>query len=155
MSDRTYTQAIYDIEYGIRLYSLHHRFHENAAKLVTFIELFGGSGAFFAALGENKTVAVISGLAIAIMAAANHAWRFGDRARQFCDLTKALVRVRSECDGKTVAQIDSAAGLASIDAPPIIEGLRVPAFNDMLRQTGQKDFVEKLTPWQWLMWKIA
>jgi hypothetical protein len=155
MLDRTYKQAVYDVEYAIRLYSMHCRFHTNAAKWVTFIELFAGSSAFVSAIGDFKELTAASGLAITLIAAANHAWGFNDRAREFRELVKAMVRVRAECDGKTVAQIDAASGLAALEAPPIIEGLRVPAYNDVMRQTAQEKFVRKLTFWQWLMWKIA
>ena len=155
MTTRTRTEAIQSIEYCIRLYSLHQRFHANAAKWVTFIELFAGSGAFFAALGDQRIAVMVAGLLIAVMAAANHAWSFTDRSRDFGDIVKAMVLARTECEGRTTEQIDAAMDLAQLDAPPRIEGLRVPAYNDMLRQTGQEAHVRKLTLWHWLMWKIA
>jgi hypothetical protein len=155
MTTRTLTQTRNEIEYCIRLYAMHSRFHANAAKWVTFIELAAGSAACVSAIGDHRTATVVSSVLIALMAAANHAWSFGDRARDFRDSGRALSRLLAESEGKTAAQLDAAAELIRAEAPHTIEGLRLPAHNDMLRQTGQESHVRPLSPWQWVMSKIA
>jgi hypothetical protein len=154
MAARTRTEAIESVEYNIRYFLLHRRFHANAAKWVTFIELSAGSAAVVSALGDFRVATVISGIAIALMAAANHAWSFSDRARDFHDLERAAVKVLANASGKTSEEIDSERDLACIDGPPCMEGLRRVAQFDVWRQTGQDAFVEEeLKKKPWTIWE--
>lgn len=111
-------------------------------------------------VGATATVAAVAShlphwaqLTLSMIAAglgiAFHLMRLGDKA--------AVIEAQKKIYGgvRTAANLEHALDVARSTAPPQLEALRMVCFNDVLREIGRADEVQKLCWWQRLIGAVA
>ena len=68
LDERSLYEAEMDIKYGIRFNEMNARFYRRLDFIFGFVGLFAGSGAFLAAIGEYRTLGIITGALVAAIA---------------------------------------------------------------------------------------
>lgn len=156
MSDtETRQDLLFEIHYGRRYALIQGRFFDRIATLMTFTAVMSGAAAFTAVIKDAPTFSAYFGLFSAALAAIDLAYGPSKKAA-LCDETRRkffeLERDCAEMDDvilrKRVLDIQAGSG-------PEIECLRIPAFNDVCREEGRPNSVERLSLMQWLFACLA
>lgn len=146
-------EAIRDLDYGIRLSQRHYRLYNRLHASMRFIELLGGSVAVGVAVSGSPGLLKLAGGLVAAVACANFAFEPGSVAREHQRVGRELTKVRAKVAKLTWQQIDKQR--AEVIEPSYIEGLRDPAWNDMMRSHGFASSAKRLSLWQRFMAAIA
>lgn len=146
--ERTHYEAVLDIRYAKRYLSRQERLFRRFSGLLSFLTLFTGTAAFGAAMSANPKLAGAAGFTIAaltiidfVLAPGKKAWQCNELYRRYNELD----RLSASLD---LAALDDRIHTLRDYSAPSIEALRLPAYNDMLRENGRTEHIQPLTRWQ-------
>lgn len=153
--ERTLYEAKGDAMYSVRYMILQERLYKRAAGLFKFASLFGGSAAFAGLITSNTLITGISGLMITASTVLDFVISPERKALQCAHAKRKYQKLLQEADTLDLASFDSRAVKIAMMETPNIEGLRLPAFNDSVRERGRGDFIQQLDRWERFMKRIA
>jgi hypothetical protein len=153
--ERSQYEACMDARYQVVLHDKHVRFYKRARAGITFISLAGGSTALVGAVGNHPTALAIAGFGVALVSFLDVSIDFAARAAEHGTVKKrylALLRKSGlsleEFDAELL-RIDEEEDVSEIDA------LRMPAYNENVRNQGREECQRAETRWQRFMGVIA
>lgn len=151
-------EALRGIDYSCRLSMVHARLYSRIAKILRVVEIFGGSAALAGVIANRGMMTAIAGCIIALCAAISFIFDFDKAANLHWRMESRMARAKRNIRANpewTQDQIEDEIDAADNLNTTVIEGLRVPCFNDMVLQHGYHSQVRKLTLWQRFMKAIA
>ncbi len=140
--ERTLYEVNLNIQYSVRLHSLHCRLFERLRKITSFLTVISGTAVVGALKNESIVLGSFLGLAVTILGTANLVWDFGGIARAHEAQRRRYNNLMSEAE-MTVADADRKRASIAADDPAEIEALRVVALNDVCRTFGHQDGLEE------------
>jgi len=148
---RSRPEALRGVDYLARLDVVHQRLYSRLDKGLKLVQVFGGSAAFGAATSGQVALMTGAGMVIALAACISLVVDFGLLAQRHSvriSRCNAITLQALNTPEMTAAEIDAARTRASDMDINVIEALRRPCFNDMLRTHGLTDHLLPLTLWQ-------
>jgi len=115
------------------------------------VQVFGGSAAFGAATSGQTGLMAAAGIVVALAASVGMVFDFGLSALRYGLLVSRCNAITLEALNRpemSAAEIDAAKTRDTDLDINMIEALRRPCFNDMLRTHGLTDHLLPLTLWQ-------
>lgn len=143
MTAVTAYQASFDTRYAARYHERCARVWRKLSSLIAFSEIIGGSLALGAWLAQNPQLGAYTGLALAVAAALNHTFKPGDRAAHEERARQVFMGLLAE-HIQDLDELNRQLGKLHAEYPDSFEALRVPALNDVAREAGLDERVEKL-----------
>ncbi|MEK6788490.1 MAG: hypothetical protein AABY68_06025 [Pseudomonadota bacterium] len=138
-----------EIDYNIRLCTLHARCYRRVRAVLSFCSLAGGSAAMAGILSAQHDWAIAAGVTLALIPILDNVINPGDKSAAHEQLRRRYVELRQQLMRR---QIDAAAADTQLhglyaEQPDEIEGLRKAAQNDADLQRGL-DPANKLSIWE-------
>ncbi|MBW5802021.1 hypothetical protein [Halomonas elongata] len=153
--ERTLYEAKGDAMYSVRYMILQERLYARIAGTFKFASLFGGSAAFAGLITASPLVTGTSGLLITASTVLDFVISPERKALQCAEAKRKFQKLLRKADEMDLAAFDRRAGKISMINTPHIESLRLPAYNDSVRERGRADFVQPLTRQERFMKSIA
>ncbi|WP_027967300.1 hypothetical protein [Halomonas halocynthiae] len=153
--ERTLYEAQGDAKYSVRYMILQERFYKRLAGLFKFTSLFAGSAAFAGFIASTPLITGISGLLITASTVLDFVIYPERKARQCIDARREYQALLNEAESLDLTSFDSRALQIAMREAPNIESLRVPAYNDSVKERGRTDYIQPLTWRERFMKSIA
>ena len=154
MYNRSHYEATLDARYGQRLNYLHAKLYGKINASLNFVNLISGTAAFGAFTSEKPNIILWIGVIISIssilstlLSPATKSAEFADKSRQYAKLLVIAPELNEAELDKQIRQLQS-------DTTPIIEAIRIIAYNDNLRESGREDYLATTNIWQKLLKSI-
>jgi len=148
IDERTKYEAILDVRYGQCFNDLNARLYRRLDFLFGFVGLFGGSGALIAAIGQYKTLGVLTGAAVAAIAVIERLVTAVEKAVRHEDFKKEYAGLNAEADRLELSEIDQRLRKLQADGPSGFRTLGRPAYNLNVTANGRPDYVVALTRYE-------
>lgn len=139
--ERTLYEVNLNIQYSVRLHSLHCRLFERLRKITSFLTVLSGTAVVGTFKTESVALGSFLGLVVTTLGLANLVWDFGGIARAHEAQRKKYNSLLSEAD-MTVAEADRKRASIATDDPVEIEALRIVALNDVYCTFGHQEMRE-------------
>lgn len=152
---RTLYEATLDVRFGQHYNDLNARFYRRLDLVFGFAGLFGGSGALIAALGEYKTLGIITGAIVAAIAVIERLVRPVEKAVLHDEFKSHFANLDILADDLDLIGLDRALKKLQNDGPTGFHVLKIPAYNCNLRANGRPDYIQPLTRWERFITALA
>lgn len=151
MEVKDYARSLYEARLEAEFYANYHtrhvRFWRKFRGFSRFLTTLAGSSAAAGWLAAKPEFAGLSGLAVAVIVAIEQA---AEPAEQLSRHREMMRRYRTlladQDDDLSAFELNLQAIHADVDAPGF-DGLRTPAFNDVLRAAGRNDYLLPESTW--------
>jgi hypothetical protein len=143
---------IWSIRYATRYGRLQARLLDRVAFVFKLITLVAGTGAFIAVIAGNNTAVAITGLSVAVIAVLDALWDPTRKAAKTREMEQRFALLVRDADKLPPEELRRAMSDLYDAETPEIEGLRMVAYNDVLRECGNAESEAfRLTGWQRLL----
>lgn len=138
-----------DIDYNVRLCTLHARFYRRLRGLLSGMSLAGGSAAMAGILSNMDSWAFAAGAVLALTPILDNVINPGDKAAAHDQLRKRYIELRQRLMSRAIDTQTADTQLHGLygEQPDEIEGLRKAAQNDADAQRGLEP-INKLSTWE-------
>ncbi|HHW4679848.1 MAG TPA: hypothetical protein ACQGQH_10585 [Xylella sp.] len=141
---RTKYEAEFDLAYHVRLYERHVRFYRRLREILVFSSTVAGTVALGnVASGLPWLVSLLS-VVVAVAGIADLVLDLSNKSVAHEHQRRKCVELQVRQSALTLEELDSEMRKIFIDAPPEIEALRMPSYNDVLRTCGHVARVQPL-----------
>ncbi|HHW4677446.1 hypothetical protein OK116_06280 [Xylella fastidiosa subsp. fastidiosa] len=152
---RTKYEAEFDLAYHVRLYERHIRFYCRLRKLFVFSSVLAGTVAIGNVVSGLPWLVSLLSVVVAVAGLADLVFDLSNQTVAYEHQRRKCVELQVEQSVLTLEELDSQMRKILIDAPPEIEALRMPSYNDVLRTLGHVARVQPLTRVERVLDKIA
>ncbi|WP_029221542.1 hypothetical protein [Xanthomonas cassavae] len=152
---RTKGEALLDLDFAIEISVLNQRFYERVSKGIAFLSLLAGSAAFVTIFSPNSVVVTVAGFLVGAFALAEKVYDFRGKAVIHAELIRSFLRLKARAKDLTLEQLDAAFGKASEKSIPVVQGLRMPAYNNNVRRHGFTDYARPLRRWEKFLYALV
>lgn len=144
-STRSHSEAVLETRYGARYCLLMRRLYGRCAAALSFLEIFGGSAAFAGWLGGDQHVTAVAGAAMAAAAAFSIVFSPGEKRLQ-CEMQRRRWNeLNADAPSLAIDQLEFRIHKLRDEDVPDIQWLRLPAYNDTMRENGREDQIQALS----------
>ncbi|ONN64811.1 hypothetical protein BTM36_22175 [Herbaspirillum sp. VT-16-41] len=137
-----------DLKFGIRFNEMNACFYRRLDFIFGFVGLFAGSGAFLAAIGEYRTLGIVTGALVAAVAVIERLAQPIEHAIGHAALKERYAEVLSRTDEMELPAIERELRLLQAKSPTGLSALSVPAYNANVLSNGRSDYVMPTNLWQ-------
>jgi hypothetical protein len=148
LDERTKYEAELDVKYGWRYNEMNARFQRRLDFIFGFIGLFGGSGAFIAAIGEYKTLGIVAGAMVAAVAVIERLTHPVEYSIAHDTLKEKYAELLVRLPEMPLADIEKELKQLQAKSPCGLTTLAIPAYNANVLSNGRSDYVIKENAWQ-------
>lgn len=149
--ERSHYEATLDVRFHARLHLIHARLFRRVRGILSFATLFSGSAAFAMAVADKPPLMKLAALAVAIITIVEHVLDPARKAAHHDHLRARYVLLDRDAPRLKLDELDKRLGEIGVDDGSIIDALRGPAMNDVLRQNGREDWTRRLGRWERIM----
>ena len=139
--ERTHYESTQDARYALRLNTLLKRIFGRLPALLRIVELASGTAAFAGYLGNHQEATGIAGLVIGLLAVINLVLKPAEKAAQADEMIRHYASLLGRAPKLGLEDLEIELHNMRTYPVPDNEWLRMPAYNDALREAGRTDFV--------------
>lgn len=152
---RSLYEARLDAEFFANFHSRHVRYWRKLRGITRFLTALAGSAAAMSWLSDKPVYAGAAGILLAAMVALDQATEPADQLARHREMMRRYRCLLADpTDDLSTFDARLQALHADIDAPGF-DGLRVPAFNDVVMAAGRREHALPMTAWNRLMGLLA
>lgn len=148
MHTRTHYEATLDVKYGQRLNYLHAKLYAKINAALNFVNLISGTAAFGAFASEKSDIILWIALVISVASILSILINPAIKSAEFADKSRQYARLLANAPELTEPELYKKLLNLQTDTTPIIEAIRVIAYNDNLIENGREDYLTNTNTWQ-------
>jgi hypothetical protein len=152
---RTIEEATLDVRFGQHYNDLNARLYRRLDFGFGFVGLFGGTGAFVAALGEYRTLGLIAGAVLAASAVIERLVRPVEKAVEHDACRLRFADLDARIEQLALADVERELKRLQSTGPSGFHALKIPAYNVNLIANGRPDFVLNESRWAKFLGNLA
>lgn len=148
MHIRSHYEATLDVKYGQRLNYLHAKLYAKINAALNFVNLISGTAAFGAFASKTPDIILWIALVISLASILSILIDPAIKSAEFADKSKQYARLLAIAPELTEAELYKKLLNLQADTTPIIEAIRIIAYNDTLIENGREDYLTNPSAWQ-------
>lgn len=135
-----------EVSYAARLHRRHERLYKRSSFLLKFLSMLSIVGAFTSILSMSPAAVVTASILFGVVAILDALWSPGDKASIFGSQANRYQRLSSDLVNLREEEIEQRLRELRIDDPAmLIDALRMPTYNEVVRSRGRGDYCEPLS----------